>query len=142
MLVLYIHWKDKAMTTIGLITAAAALALAAGAAPAQPGAAAGTSAPGASAPSASQAGRGPGNGPGMMGRGHGARWGDGFTPGWSMMSGQEREEHQAKMRSMTDYDDCRSYLDQHHQQMSERARQRGTATPARPRRDACAALKP
>lgn len=75
-------------------------------------------------------------GPGMMG----GRWGSQYTPGWSMMTPQERTEHQEKMRSMTNRDECRAYMEQHHQQMMERAKEKGLNVPARPRRDGCARL--
>ena len=119
------------MRIIRLLAATAALTLAATTVPARPGGGAGPG-PGASAP------RG---GPGGMGRGMGGRWGNDFTSGWSMMTPQERQEHQAKMRSMTSYDECKGYMDQHHQQMLDRAKDKGRSVPAQPRRDACAGLK-
>jgi hypothetical protein len=42
---------------------------------------------------------------------------------------------------MANYDDCKAYMDQHHQQMSARAKEKGQTVPAQPRRDACAGLK-
>lgn len=118
------------MKTLRLLTVTAALLAAAGTLSAQPGPGAG-SGPGASAP------RG---GPGGMGP-MGGRWGTDFTSGWSMMTPAERQEHQAKMKSMTTYDECKSYMDQHHQQMVARAEEKGRSAPAQPRRDACAGLK-
>ena len=120
------------MNTIRLLAATAALLLAAGTVPAQP-----ASGPG---PGASAARGGPG-GPGGPGRMHG-RWGNDFTPGWSMMSPEERKEHQARMGAMTSHDDCRAYMDKHHEQMAARAKEKGRTLPAKPRRDACAGLKP
>lgn len=76
------------------------------------------------------------------GMGPGARWGQGYTPGWAMMSRDEQAQHRDKMRSFTDYDQCRVYMEQHHGQMTERAKERGRAMPQAPRRDACAGLKP
>lgn len=116
------------MKTIRLAAMAAALLLAAGVVPAQPGAGPGAS-PGANAP------HGPG-GPGRMG----GPWGSDYTSGWSMMTPQEREEHWAKLRSMTTPAECRAYMDQHHQQMLERAKQKGVGMPMRPRHDVCARL--
>ena len=115
------------MKRIRRMAAAAALLLAASAVPAQPGPGAG-SGPGAMAPH---------GGPGRMGGRSGAE----FTPGWSMMSPSERQEHQAKMRSMANYDECKAYMEQHHQQMAARAKEKGGAVPAQPRRDPCAGLK-
>ena len=97
---------------------------------------------------AAQGGPGPGAGPGAsapgmgMGRGPMARWGSDFTPGWTMMSAQERSEHQQRMRSMKSYDECKAYRDRHHEQMTARAKEKGGKAMAQPRRDACAGLKP
>lgn len=102
-------------------------------------------------------GRGPGSPPGPMGAGPDARtpgmgmgngagrgraqWGSDFTPGWTLMSPQERNEHRERMRSMKSYEECKAYQVQHHEQMAARAKERGGATLAQPRRDACAGLK-
>jgi hypothetical protein len=117
------------MNTLRKLAAAAALLLLAAAAPAQPG-----PGPGASAP------RG---GPGAMGGSGrmGGRWGSDFTPGWSMMSPEERQAHRARMGAMNNHDECKSYLQQHHDQMAARAKEKGRPMPAQPRRDACAGLK-
>ena len=114
------------MKVIRLLAAAAALLLAAGAVPAQPGPGAG---PGSGAMTP--------HGPGRMG----GRWGADFTPGWSMMTPAERQEHQAKMRSMNGYEECTAYMGQHHQQMAARAKDQGRTVPAQPRRDPCVGLK-
>lgn len=133
------------MKTCRLLAAAAALLLAAASVPAQPASGPG---PGAAASAPRGPGMGPGPGPGMGpgmgpgGRRMGGRWGADYTPGWSLMTPQERQEHQARMRAMTSHDDCRTYMEQHHRQMSERAKEKGRAMPAQPRRDACATLKP
>lgn len=110
-----------------LAAVAAALLLAAGSVPAQtgPGPAA---QPGASAP------RG---GPGSLGR----CCGSDDTPGWSMMTRQERQDHRTKLRAMTGYAECKAYMDQHHQQMVERAKDKKRSVPSQPRRDVCAGLK-
>jgi hypothetical protein len=63
------------------------------------------------------------------------------TPGWSLMSAEERRAHADKMRSMKDYESCKAYLDQHHEGMKTRATQLGQPQPPQPRRDACAPLK-
>lgn len=87
-----------------------------------------------------RAGAGPhaGMGPGVR-HGH-ARWGHGITPGWALMSPQEREAHRQRMRAMTSHDECKSYQSQHHQQMAARAKERGGRPMAAPRRDGCAGL--
>ena len=143
------------MTAIRLWTAAATLTLAAAGALAQP---AGTSSAPAPGPGRGPGATGPGMGPGPMGprpgmgpggdmrpgpgRGPEGRPGADNTWGWSMMTPQEREQHHAKMRSLGTRADCDAYMTQHRQQMTERAKERGMAMPARPRRDACAGLKP
>lgn len=102
-------------------------------------------------------GRGPGAGPGPMGAGptastpgmgmgpgggHGtARWGSDYTPGWALMTQQERNEHRERMRSMKTYEECKTYQEQHHEQMAARAKERGGKALAQPRRDACGGLK-
>jgi hypothetical protein len=63
------------------------------------------------------------------------------TPGWSMMTRAERQAHRDRMMSMTDHAACSAYMEQHHAQMAARAKERGRALPAMPRRDPCAALK-
>lgn len=103
---------------------------------AQPGPGSGRCGPGTAASGASvdcPAGRGAG--PGM-------RWGRNQTPGWAMMSEAERSEHAARMRDFKSHDECKTYLEQHHAQMTARAKERGQSMPARPRRDPCAGLKP
>ena len=112
---------------------AAALVLAAGAVMAQPG---GGPGPGPG-PAASGPRMGPGMGPGMgMGR-----WGSDFTPGWSLMTPQERDEHRERMRNAKTYEECKAVQQQHHDQMAARAKERGGKPLAQPRRDACAGLK-
>jgi hypothetical protein len=44
------------------------------------------------------------------------------------------------MQAMTDHGACMAYMEQHHAQMAERAKQRGRALPAKPRADPCAPL--
>lgn len=112
----------------------ALLALGAGLAVAQGGPGPQASAPGASAP---RMGMGPGGG--MM-RG-GPRWGADYTPGWGMMTSKEREEHREQMRSAKTYEECTALRDKHHEQMMARAKERGVAMPAQPRRDACQGYK-
>ena len=122
--------------TLRLLAAAAALLLVASTASAQP-VAAFASGPAASASSGSRGGMG-----GMGGHnGMSGRWGSGVTTGWSMMTPEERKEHQTRMQSMTNYADCKSYTDEHHQQMVKRAAENGRTAPAQPRRDACTGLK-
>jgi hypothetical protein len=83
---------------------------------------------------------GAGMGP-RAGRGPGARWGTDYTPGWSLMTEQERTEHQERLRTMTSRRECNAYMAQHRQQMAERAKERGGKALRQPRRDACAGLQ-
>jgi hypothetical protein len=47
------------------------------------------------------------------------------TPGWQLMTPEERTEHQTKLRSFTDYAACKEYADNHHNLMAERAKEKG-----------------
>ncbi|MEO8298453.1 MAG: hypothetical protein ABI574_11660 [Burkholderiales bacterium] len=86
---------------------------------------------------------GPGGGAGPhMGPGRAARWGSKDTPGWSLMTQQERDEHRQRMRGMKTYDECKVYRDQHREQMAARAEKSGGKPLMQPRRDACAGLEP
>jgi hypothetical protein len=64
-----------------------------------------------------------------------------FTPGWSLMTAEERQAHREHMEKITSYDECKSYLQQHHEKMAERAKEKGGKTLASPWRDACGAWK-
>lgn len=103
---------------------------------AQPGPAA-SAAPGASSARTGMQGIGPGWGRGMMG----GRFGAGITPGWALMTDEERAAHRSAMRGMKSYEECAAYRDQHHKAMETRAKEHGTTLPVQPRRDVCAALK-
>ena len=50
----------------------------------------------------------------------GGRWGPGVTPGWSMMSPAERDEHHKRMAEVRNYDDCRAVVDEHRALMQKR----------------------
>ena len=58
------------------------------------------------------------------------------TPGWSLMSDEERLAHRDRMRSLTSYDECAAYVAEHHALMVDRARAAGKTLPAP--RNACA----
>lgn len=113
----------------------AALVLASGAALAQP-----ASAPGGGPGPAASMPRG-GMGPGGMGPGRmmGPRYGNGVTPGWTMMKPDERAAHRKAMSEAKTYDECVAVRDQHREAMQARAKERGVAMPG-PRRDVCAGL--
>ncbi len=59
-----------------------------------------------------------------------------------MMSRAEHREHRDKMRSFKNDDECKTNVDQHHEQMEARAREKGRTLPAQPRHGPCAGLKP
>jgi hypothetical protein len=89
------------------------------------------------AASAPASAAGMGMGPGGM---QGWRMNRSNTPGWSLMTRAERQAHHEKMQGMTDHGACMAYMEQHHAQMAERAKQRGRPLPAKPRADPCAPL--
>ncbi len=62
------------------------------------------------------------------------------TPGWQLMTPQERLEHQARVRGFTNYGECLAYQVSHRQLMEERATQHNVAL-AGEGRDFCARLK-
>jgi hypothetical protein len=62
------------------------------------------------------------------------------TPGWSLMSADERSAHQQKMWSFKTYDECKTYQAEHHQLMESRAKEQGKTLPA-PRANACDRMK-
>jgi hypothetical protein len=102
---------------------------------------AGASAPAGCGP---RAGMGPGMGGGMGAgpRGMGPRSGPNMTPGWPMMTPEERSQHHDRMAAAGTYEACRAELERHREAMAERARGQGKPAPGKPRRDACAGLKP
>ena len=86
----------------------------------------------------------PSAGPGPLqraGRPGGARWGQDFTPGWTLMTEAERNTHRDRLRSMNSVEECRAYMAEHREQKAARAQQQGRKAMGAPRRDACAGLK-
>lgn len=132
------------MNPVRMSVLASLLGLSIGAAWAQPGGAGPGPGPGATGagPAASAPGMGMGTGMGPGAARRGAHWGADYTPGWALMTEQERNEHRERMRSMQTYEACSTYREQHHAQMAARAKERGGPALPAPRRDACAGLKP
>lgn len=97
--------------------------------------------PAAPASGPAAGGMGMGMGPGMGGGGMYGRAGADNTYGWSMMTPQEREAHQTMMMDMKSPGECKAYMDKQHQEMVDRAKQRGVAPPGQPPRDMCEGLK-
>ena len=67
---------------------------------------------------------------GMAGPGAGWQCNQSNTPGFTLMSAQERAEHQSRMRAMQSYDECIAYIGEHHGKMAARAQEQGVALPA------------
>lgn len=80
-------------------------------------------------------GTGPGTGPmGPGGRGmRGMRFDKNNTPGWTLMTAEERVAHQAKMRAVKTYDECKQLQAEQHTAMEARAKEKGVVlnTPGR-----------
>lgn len=94
-----------------------------------------------------QQGMGPGMGPGggMGGMGPGAKgmryqFNKNNTPGWSLMTPEERSAHHNAMMSAKTYEECKAAQETQHKQMEARAREQGKALPA-PRQNACDRMK-
>lgn len=67
-------------------------------------------------------------------------WNKDNSPGWALMTTQERTEHQTKMRAVKTYDECKTLQDEHHKLMEARAKEKGVTLPA-PRRNGCDVMK-
>ena len=88
-------------------------------------------------------GGGGGMGPGMGGMGPGKgmmTFNKGNTPGWSLMTPEERTAHQQKMWSLKSFDECKAYQAEHHTAMEAKAKEKGQTLPA-PRANACDRMK-
>ena len=83
-----------------------------------------------------------GMGMGGMGPGKGARFAlnKDNTPGWALMTAEERTAHQQKMWSFKTYDECKAYQEEHHKAMEAKAKEQGKTLPA-PRNNACDRMK-
>ncbi len=101
------------------------------------------------APVAAQPGGGQGMGPGAgMGQGMGPGAGKGMrfkfdkstTPGWALMTPEERTAHNQKMLAAKTYDECKALQSEHHQAMEARAKEKGTKLPA-PGANGCDRMK-
>jgi hypothetical protein len=67
--------------------------------------------------------------------------GPGITPGWKLMTPEERTQHRQKMLSLKTYDECKAYVEEHHNQMVGRAKEKGLAMPETPRGHPCDRMK-
>ena len=77
--------------------------------------------------------------PGGAGCCAGMRMGPNNSSGWSMMTPQEREQHQAKVAGLKSVDECNAYMTEHRAKMAERAKERGVKLPE-PRDSMCAPM--
>lgn len=105
-------------------------------------------------PVLAQPGPGMGGGPGMqnagqgtgqmgqgMGRGgRGMRFNQNNIQGWSLMTPEERTAHQAKMRSVKTYDECKQLQTEQRSAMEARAKEKGVTLPT-PRQNGCDNMK-
>lgn len=96
---------------------------------------------------ASGQGMGPGAGMGPgQGMGPGAAKAQRFnfnkdnTPGWTLMSAEERTAHSDKMRGAKTHDECKAVQEEHHKAMEVRAKEKGVTLPA-PRSNGCDRMK-
>lgn len=124
--------KEYVMRSISISLSIAAAALIAIATAGQAQTPPGPARAGASAPTSGPAGARGGMGP---------RMGRDFTPGWSMMTPQERDEHHKRLSEAKTAEECRAVMDEHRKLMTERAKERGMGTMRGARRDACAGFK-
>lgn len=88
-------------------------------------------------------GMGPGGGMGGMGPGgKGMRYqfNKDNTPGWSLMTPEERTAHHNAMMSAKTFDECKAAQEAQHKQMEARAKEKGAKLPA-PRQNACDRMK-
>lgn len=67
-----------------------------------------------------------GAGPGGQGpRGRMMQFDRKNTPGWSLMTSEERHEHRNKMHGFKTVDECRAYHEEHVKRMEARAKEQG-----------------
>ncbi|WP_284155465.1 hypothetical protein [Sulfuricystis multivorans] len=86
-----------------------------------------------------QMGPGGGMGPGGMGKGRFA-WNQTYTPGWTLMTPEERTAWQAQMREVKTYEECVATQEAHRKVMEERAKEKGVQLMP-PRRNGCDVMK-
>jgi len=90
------------------------------------------------------AGMGAGPGAGQMGPGAGGMRGMRFdktnTPGWALMTPEERTANQTKMRAVKTYNECKALQETQHQAMQARATEKGVTLMV-PRQNACDRMK-
>ena len=89
-------------------------------------------------------GNGAGPGAGQMGPGaggmRGMQFGQNNTPGWTLMTAEERTAHQTSMRAVKTYDECKLLQAEQHATMQARAKEKGI-TLNTPRQNGCDNMK-
>ena len=78
-------------------------------------------------------------GPGARG-GRGMQFSQGNTPGWALMTPEERTTNQARMREVKTYDECKLAQGEHRSLMETRAKEKGVTLPT-PRQNGCDNMK-
>lgn len=84
-----------------------------------------------------QMGPGGGMGPGGKGR---FGWNQDHTPGWTLMSPEERAAWQAQMDQVKTYEECKATQEAHRRVMEERAKEKGLKF-SPPRQSGCDVMK-
>ncbi len=62
------------------------------------------------------------------------------TPGWTLMTAEERTANQARMRAVKTYEECKSMQAEQHAAMQVRAKEKNVTLNA-PRQNACDRMK-
>lgn len=76
-------------------------------------------------------------GPGGKGR---FAWNRDYTPGWTLMTPQERTDWAIKMREVKTYDECNALQEEHRKTMEARAAEKGVKL-IPPRMNGCDVMK-
>lgn len=76
----------------------------------------------------------------MAHQGPGYRFNQKNTPGWMLMSAQERSDFRSKMLASKTYDECKAVQASHHEMMLQRAKEKGV-TLNMPSANACDRMK-
>lgn len=83
---------------------------------------------------------GPGGGMGQGGKGGRFGWNQDHTPGWTLMSAEERTAWQAQMSSVKTYEECKATQEAHRSVMEGRAKEKGLKF-SPPRQNGCDVMK-
>ena len=78
-----------------------------------------------------------GPGPGAKGR---FAWNQDYTPGWTLMSPEERTAWQLQMREIKTYDECKALQEEHYKTIEARAAEKHVKLAA-PRQNGCDVMK-